>query len=203
MDAVHARFAPGLRSLFLRRVGEKRADLADDLCQRTWMMTWNAILEGKYDPQRAAISTFLYAVANNAWLRHLRAAGRDGLNGHSGELEELENAMGPGADPGVPDVLTHAEELDAVRAFLRDRAAPDALTPDEHAVVTGSARGESDRALAARLGFATSTINGKKQSGFSKLRRTLERLGLAESSAASPGSPPAALPRSRATEVKP
>lgn len=180
MDAVHARFAPGLRALFLRRVGERNADTADELCQRTWMMTWEAIQAGKYDPTRAAISTFLYAVANNAWLRYLRSKGRAALNGHAADLEELEHTIG--ARAGVADALeplAHAEELHAMRAALAGRGS-ETLTPEELAVITGSARGETDRALAASLGFAASTINGKKQSALAKLRRIMAALGVGE-----------------------
>ncbi len=204
MDAAHVRFAPGLRTLFVRRVGEQRTDLADDLCQRTWTMTWEAILAGKYDPSRAAISTFVYAVANNAWLRHLRSLGRASLNGRSAELDELEAMSGDRGGGGTDQapaesIIESAENLDVLRAALADRSSPDALTPDELAVVSGSAQGESDRALAARLGFAPSTINGKKRAGLDKLRRALERAATPTARPLDPGVDPHAAPlRSRA-----
>src|ERR1051326_2698718 len=91
VDLAHRRFAPGLRALFVKRLGgpgaERRqsggGETADDLCQRTWTMVWEAVSSGKYDPDRAAISTFIYAVGNMVWLRHLRAAGRAGGAGVS------------------------------------------------------------------------------------------------------------------------
>lgn len=186
-DAVHVRFGPGLRAVFARRAGEARTDLLDDLCQRTWMMTWQAILAGKYDPQRSAISTFIYAVANNVWLRHLRSLGRSTLNGRAAQLEELEQVMG--RSPGGADerddpahAAAFAEELQAMRLALgagggsgAGEGGIDVLTRDEREIVLGAARGESDRDLAARLGFAPSTINGKKQSGLEKLRRLVRR----------------------------
>src|ERR1051326_2771938 len=75
-EAVHRRVGAGLRKLLLRRTGG-REDLVDDLCQRTWASVWKALSEGRYDPERSAITTFVYAVANNAWMTHLRGFARD------------------------------------------------------------------------------------------------------------------------------
>ena len=40
-------------------------------------LVWKALREGQYDPERSAITTFVYAVANNAWLSHLRGFARE------------------------------------------------------------------------------------------------------------------------------
>jgi len=39
-----------------------RSELADDFSQKTWVAVWQALIAGKYEPDRAAISTFVYAV---------------------------------------------------------------------------------------------------------------------------------------------
>src|SRR5947207_2359154 len=73
--ALHQRLGGGLFRLFMDRTGG-RSELADDFSQKTWVAVWQALIAGKYDPGRAAISTFIYAVGYRVWLQHMRTAGR-------------------------------------------------------------------------------------------------------------------------------
>ena len=73
--ALHQRLGGGLFRLFLDRTGG-RSELADDFSQKTWVAVWQALIAGKYDPARAAISTFVYAVGYRVWLQHMRSTGR-------------------------------------------------------------------------------------------------------------------------------
>ena len=187
---LHGRFGPGLRRMFLTRSaggGGKggpvgREDLADDLSQRAWTLAWRAVTQGKYDPDRAAFSTFLYAVANNVWLQHLREAGRRSVVGVG--LEESSAPVEAGADQ-LEDMAL-AQHLEVIRAALKDpgsgAAAPGSggagLTDQERDILRGSGAGESDRDLARRLSLAPSTINEKKQAALRKLRRFMATHGL-------------------------
>ena len=74
-EALHRRLGGGVRRLFLDRTSG-RADLAEELGQRTWVGVWQSISSGKYDPTRSAISTFVYAVASKVWLQYLRSSKR-------------------------------------------------------------------------------------------------------------------------------
>lgn len=184
-NALHHRVGAGLRRLLLKRSGG-RADLVDDLMQTTWTSVWNALRQGKYDPNRAAITTFVYAVGNNAWLTHLRKFSRE--QGYAGSGRQSEGAPGsrrsttdpetrPDATPPVEDAATAAETIDIVRACLREQGVA-GLTDQERLIVRSIAAGESDRGLARRLGISCSTVNVRKHSGFEKIRRHLEaRLG--------------------------
>jgi RNA polymerase sigma factor (sigma-70 family) len=166
-DELHGRLSTGLRNLFLRRTGG-REDLADDLTQRTWAGFWKSATEGKYDPARAAVSTFLYAVGSKIWLQHLRST-RRAERRHAEYIPAIDGA------PDHPiDALKSAELLEAVRAALRD---PAVLTPQERAIVEASASGESDRTLAKKLGIAPSTLNTRKRAAHEKLRRHLAQRG--------------------------
>lgn len=168
-EGLHKRLTGGLRRLFMERCGG-RADVADDLIQRTWVGVWQALSSGRYDPARAAISTFVYAVAHNMWLQHLRSRPTRGLPGADSERDGgWAEAVVEGPDKEL------AEVLEVIRACLRGEAG--GLTPDERAILRLSGSGASDRDLAARLSVSPSTANARKRAAFDKLRRHLESMG--------------------------
>jgi RNA polymerase sigma-70 factor (ECF subfamily) len=169
-DDLHDRLAGGLRAMFLKRAGN-RMDVADDLVQRTWYLAWGSIRDGRYDPCRAAISTFVYAVANNVWLQHCRAHGR----------QPSESPMPDVVAPDNPATLAqYAELLESVRECVHGTATPNQLTPDERRIVTGVATGESERQLAAEFGVAASTINLRKKAAYDKIRTCLAAKGFSD-----------------------
>lgn len=166
-DALHDRLSGGLRAMFLRRVGA-RMDLAEDLVQQTWHLAWGSVRNGRYDPSRAAVSTFIYAVANNVWLQHCRAHGRRSA---SSEVPEV-------VAPDKPEALAqYAELLESVRGCVHGTSTPNQLTPEERRIVLGVAHGESERQLAAELGVAASTINLRKKAAYNKIRDCLAAKG--------------------------
>lgn len=174
---LHRRVGAGVRRLLLKRSGG-REDLVDDLCQRTWQSTYAALRDGKYDPSRSAITTFVYAIANNAWLTHLRVYARE--HGYSGSGVSVREAL-PKVDPKAPtaapaDAAAQAEMLELVRKCLSENG-PAGLTEQERYVVRAIAAGESDRGLARRLGVSSSTVNIRKHSGYDKIRTYLASVG--------------------------
>jgi RNA polymerase sigma-70 factor (ECF subfamily) len=168
-DRLHVRFSGGLRKLFLSRVSG-RADLADDLAQRTWLACWRSLSAGRYDPQRAAFSTFLYAVGTNIWREHLRARART--------PERSDSRTAADDELSIPheDEQDLAELLDALRACLRGEGA-DALDEEDRWILRSVAAGASDRVMAQRLGVAPSTMNARKRSALEHLRRWLASRG--------------------------
>jgi len=163
--ALHRRLSGGLRKLFMDR-SSGRADVSDDLIQRTWTGVWQALSAGRYDPSRSAISTFVYAVAHKMWLQHLRARGpiRE-----MPPVEAVSTAEEPQADTDL------AEVLEAIRACLRGQAGD--LSEEDRAILRLSGMGASDRDLAARLGVSPSTANARKRAAFDRIRRHLAGLG--------------------------
>ena len=177
--ALNRRVGAGLRRLLLKRSGG-RADLVDDLLQTTWAAVWQSLKSGKYDPDRAAITTFVYAVGHNAWLTHLRKTSRDRIAGQT----EVPGAGQPAEGSAVGespahDVLAQAEAAELVRSCLRDGTVA-GLSDQERSIIRCIAAGESDRGLARRLGISCSTVNVKKHSGLAKIRAYLERCGIEE-----------------------
>lgn len=163
-EVIVARLEPGLRRFLGRRTSD--AALIDDLLQRTWTGAWEAFTQGRYDPARSAISTFVYAVASNTWLRHLRGV----KPASTAAPDDL-----PGTRVGPQDAAATAEMLETVRKLLDGRMGD--LTEQERWVIRLSAEGAGDRAIAARLKISPSTANQAKQGAMAKLRRILSREG--------------------------
>lgn len=168
--AAHARYAPGIRQFFLRRTGG-RIELAEELEQQTWTHLWSAVRMRRYDPTRARVSTFVYAIAHNVWLQHCRASGRRVPDWLAGEFA-----------PDSTGVAEHAEILDALRDCLARRDGPEALTQEERDVILEVAAGASERDLARTRLVAASTVHARKTSALQKLRKCLARKGFSEES---------------------
>ncbi len=164
-EQLHARLSPAIRATLLRRCGG-RQHVAEDLLQQTWTLVWQSVSQRRYDPHRAAISTFVYAVANNVWLQYARGNMRE-------ELRPM--PMSAGAD--LERALELAELLDELRAYLREPEARGGLSDLDREIVVESARGVTERELAGRLGLAPSTVNSRKQATYAKIREALERRG--------------------------
>jgi RNA polymerase sigma-70 factor (ECF subfamily) len=161
-EAFHTRLGPWIRRHFLERCGG-RADVAEDLSQKTWTGVWQAVAARRYDPERSALSTFVYAVAQNVWRQHMR---RQGRAGPTAEFDE--HAQGPADGAPVEDAAGLAEMLDVIRRALRGDMP--GMTEADVQVLGLIARGMSDRDLAVALGVAPSTAHARKRATLDKLR---------------------------------
>ena len=172
----HARLTPGLRRMFLARV-QGGDDLADDLAQRTWLNVWRAVSANKFDPTRAAFSTFVYAVATNVWKQHLRDTAREKNRDRAAATEagfHAGNPSGPQPPLDPADAAAElAETLDTLRNAMSGSTGEKTFTEDDRWLLRCIADGASDRELAKRLGVSASTANDRKQSIFRKLRKFL------------------------------
>jgi len=162
---IHRRLSGGLMRILQERTGG-RPEVAEELSQRTWVVVWEAIRGGKYDPTRSAITTYLYAVSHKVWLQYVRSTARGPTVSAEADTSSTEGADEPVSVAGM------AELLQAVRECM-EGSALDALTPDERALARAVASGHSDRSLAKMLGLAPSTTNVKKRAVFEKIRRFL------------------------------
>lgn len=177
-EAVYARLAGGLRRFLLRKSGG-RVDWAEEIAQKTWAAVWEAVQDRRYDPQRASISTFVYAIAYKMWLREVRAS-RSAATVIDGAARLSETRPGGADDPA--EVAGLAETIEAVRACLRAADNPGGLTELQRSIVAAVAAGESERSLAEQLGVAPSTVNARKQAAYRKLRRCLAARGISADS---------------------
>lgn len=171
-ETLHRRLANGLRGFLQRRL-RGTTDLIEDLCQATWVEVWRALIEHRYDPDRARITTFVYAVGYKVLLRHIRNERRRGANPISDEDLPEPQAN----DPPAPTALHVAELLEALRQCLQSNARETSLSDEERAVVLGLTLGDSERTLASQLKLAASTIHSRKQNALRKLQKCLHQKG--------------------------
>lgn len=160
--AVH-RLSPGLERLLGKRTNGDSIE-AQELCQQAWTEVWASMVQKRYDPKKAAFSTFAYAVAHKVWLRHLRATGR-ATPPEWAALDESEES--------APETIDHSSKIDLVRSLLRGSVGD--LTEDERWILRSAAAGVTDRELATRLGIAPSSANARKQAAMAKLREFLTK----------------------------
>lgn len=166
-ERLHARFAGGLQRFFQQRT---TPEAADELAQATWAELWRAVSQRKYNPERAAFSTFAYAVAGNLWRRSRRSEARV----PPPPQRALEQADEFAA------ALEHAELLDALRACLRDETPPSALSRPEREILYAVSRGASERQIAQEMGLAASTVHERKLAALARLRQLLAQRGFSE-----------------------
>lgn len=124
---------------------------------------WQAIRDGRYDPGRGALSTFVYAVAMKIWLRERRRSARQ-----PDPADELADRL-LSAEGDMADAAALAELLRRVQDYLADPRLPE---EDRH-VLGAVSRGVSDRDLARELGVVPSTAHERKSSALKRLRRWL------------------------------
>lgn len=172
-EELHRRLGGGLRGFFHRRIGGDN-DLIEELSQNTWVEVWRTLRGRRYDPDRARITTFIYAIGYKMVLRHARAARRKRATGPLDDCDALVETW----LRELPEDLLHCTELiDAVRDCLHRTGTPFSLTEEERAAVVGAAGDETERTLARRLGVAASTVNARKKTAYTKLRLCLARKG--------------------------
>jgi RNA polymerase sigma factor (sigma-70 family) len=165
-ERLHRRLEKPVRLLFIRR--SRRTDLAEELAQQTWTQVWRVLRLGRYDPSRARITTFVYAIAHKIWLQYCRTLSQPKPAGLGNPLDES-------AEP--EQTIHHAELLDALRNCMESRDGVLALDESERRIIEGVARSQSEREMARDLGVSASTINARKQSAYKKLRRCLASKG--------------------------
>ncbi len=181
LSELHAALTPGLVRHFARKLAGMRDSmtLADELAQNTWVLLWSLLQAGKYDPARARLTTFIYAVGHIAWLRFMRERQRDVRR--AGPMPEIDGLdLASGDDPAAGVQL--AAELQMVRDALA--GAVDGFGPADQDLLRAIALGQSDRELASQLGVSPSTAHQRKRG---ILQRLAEWLGANDGAPPGPG----------------
>lgn len=164
---LHRRLHGGLVRWFAR-TWPLDPERADTLAHETWTIVWQSLRDGRYDPRRAAITTFAFAIAGNLRLRELRRIGKGALHQPS-ELDDVDLRIDPA------ESLQRAALLETVRRLLID---PDAGLDDTDRLVLGLlSRGMGDRQIAKELGVSPSTGHERKKQALLRLGSVLRTLG--------------------------
>ncbi len=164
------RLRPALTRMYVARVGANR-ELSEDLAQRAMVGVWEALNSGRFDPTRASIATYGYAVAHRVWLVHARKISRMRSMGDQDANEEDTSGAGE-RDPDMSALL------EAIRDCIAGRtSAVDQLNEEDRWLLVAIGRGVTDRELAKRLGIAPSSAHGRKRSALAALSRALVGMG--------------------------
>jgi len=151
-------YAPRLRAMMLR--SGVKGNAADDLVQDVMLTVWRKA--GQFDAARAQASTWIYRIARNRQIDVARRENRP-----------------------LPDDLLHDEEVepDAAQALALDqetrrlRAALDALSPEQRAMIEDAYLGELTHSeIRQKTGLPLGTIKSRIRLGLERLRHELKEL---------------------------
>ena len=157
-SAIFRLFAPKVRSFALRR-GAAGAQ-AEEVVQEVMLAVWRRA--ETFDPARANVATWIYAIARNRMLDDLRRASLP-LLGEDGAGEE------PAEEPA------HEARLDGERDAARLRRALEDLPPEQSEVIRiAYYEGLSQRDLADRLGVPLGTVKSRTRLALDRLRSAMK-----------------------------
>lgn len=175
-ERAHQRLKGWMIRLFLENTGHGR-DVADELSQRAWSLIWQAVSSGRYDPQRAALTTFAYGVAHNVlrqWQQgRLREQRRESLAAAAARSDLATSTDGLS---DVGDLVADAERVDLVRSCLRGQQPDSGLSAGETHLLRLLSQGLTDRELAVELDISPSTANARKRSAMAALSNYLTKM---------------------------
>lgn len=157
LEALYRRWSPLVFTMSLRALGD-RGD-AEDATQRTFVSAWTS--RASYDPERAAISTWLVAIA-----RRRIADVRDARAKVAAVQEQLHRLLDP-------DALVVAEVDLGDRLLLADELSR--LEPDAQRVIRLAFYDDlTHDQIARRLDMPLGTVKSHIRRSLTRLRRRLE-----------------------------
>ncbi len=157
---VYEYFAPRVKSFLLGQNVPPAA--ADDVLQEVMLAVWNKA--GLFDPDKAAPSTWIFAIARNKRIDRIRRETKP-------ELDPDEPSLQPAAPDAADDDLMHGQRKAAVAAALAE------LPDDQRIVIEYSfLKGLSHGEIAEQLGLPLGTVKSRIRLAFGRLRKELGEL---------------------------
>jgi len=151
---------------FMRRAGE--AGIAEDLAQEVFIKLWRT---AERYTVRARFSTYMYSVAHNTLIDHIR---RKGTRADTISADTDEGAfLADTADSGIPEVLehlAHEEQLALVRKALEQLK-----DVERDVVMSVFAEGMSYRDTAEVLGIPEGTVKSRLHGALRHMKQILEQ----------------------------
>jgi RNA polymerase sigma-70 factor (ECF subfamily) len=161
-------FAPRVKAYLMRNGAA--AELAEELAQEAMVSLWRKA--ASFDPARAQLSTWIFTIARNLWVDHLRRR-HDLQAADAGELpvDDDTDPLGQVAhDAAAPD-----EQLGAARREAAVRQALRQLAPEQLQAVWLSFYDEQSHArIASDLNVPLGTVKSRIRLAVSHLRRLLQ-----------------------------
>lgn len=160
LDLAHRRHAGELLGFALNAVGDRGA--AEECVQDTFTRAWQA--RGRYDDARGSVRTWLFAIARNVVVDHLRARAR---LPRSVPVEEV----GERGDVGLGPTSTAADQVDDRLTLLWALAQ---LAPAHREVVVAvRVQGLTYAELGARLDVPVGTLRRRMYHALREMRDLL------------------------------
>ncbi|HEV7249516.1 MAG TPA: sigma-70 family RNA polymerase sigma factor [Shinella sp.] len=153
--ALFRHFGPRLKTFFLRSAIS--SGVAEDLVQETMLNVWRKA--SYFDPERAGVATWIFTIARNLRIDHLR---------------RLRNPAtlpvdGDDAPPSIEDGVLGAERDERVRRALTT------LSAEQQTIIRLSYFSEkSQTEIAGELGIPLGTVKSRTRLAMNRLRALLE-----------------------------
>ncbi len=159
MRALYRLYGGELYGFTLNALGDRGA--AEEIVQEVFLRAWRHA--GRYDPDRAAVRTWLYQIARNAIIdSRRRASVRPGLPQHDAADE---------ADAGAT--------LEQAMLGWQVAAALERLTPEHRQMIRmAQFRGLTMREIAEHTGLPLGTVKSRTWYALRSLRLVLEEMGV-------------------------
>lgn len=153
--ALFRHFGPRLKTFFMR--GSMSSGLAEDLVQETMLSVWRKA--SYFDPARAGVATWVFTIARNLRIDHLRR-----------QRNPADLPPDPEKEPQtLEDALLGAER------DLRVRKALSGLSPDQQTIIRLAYYSEkSQTEIASELGIPLGTVKSRARLAMNRLRALLE-----------------------------
>lgn len=153
--ALFRHFGPRLKTFFMR--GKLSAGLAEDLVQETMLSVWRKA--SYFDPGRAGASTWIFTIARNLRIDHLR---------------RQRNPVDLNPDPvDMPPSIE--DDLIGVQRDERVRDALTGLSADQQTIIRLSYYSEKSQSeIAGELGLPLGTVKSRIRLAMNRLRSLLE-----------------------------
>jgi RNA polymerase sigma-70 factor, ECF subfamily len=162
MRALYHLYGGELYGFTLNALGDRGA--AEEIVQEVFLRAWRHA--GRYDPERAAVRTWLYQIARNAIIdSRRRASVRPGLPQHA-----------PTAEPEA------GESLEQAMLGWQVAAALERLTPEHRQMIRmAQFRGLTMREISEHTGLPLGTVKSRTWYALRSLRLVLEEMGVVPS----------------------
>jgi RNA polymerase sigma-70 factor (ECF subfamily) len=160
VEAAYAAHGPELYRFVLRGLGDPGA--AQDVVQETFLRAWRAA--DRYDAELASLRVWLFAIARNTMLDHVRAAGARPWQSQLGEV------------PDVAVLDDPTEEL--LRSWLVEEALQRLTQDHREAIVETYLKGRPYAEVAASHGVPVGTIRSRVFYGLRALRVAMDEMGV-------------------------
>jgi RNA polymerase sigma-70 factor (ECF subfamily) len=159
--ALFVHFAPRLKTYFFRYATVDDTT-AEELMQETMLLVWRKA--ALFDPDRAAVSTWVFSIARNlrvdAWrLQQRRDAVEDGA-------DQLATDPAPGSDEIVASALREVALHRAIQGLPREQG---------HLLLLSYFEDRSHAEIASRVGLPLGTVKSRLRAALSRLRAAMDK----------------------------